>query len=57
MFQLLLSHLQALYYTDPKQGRLVHRGIPNGYIYLDNSVEVCMTIISVVDSISCIYCK
>ena len=34
---------------------LVHCGIPNASIYLVYSVEVCMTIISVVDSISCIY--
>jgi len=55
MFRLLLSHLQALYDTDPKQSRLVYRGILNAYIYLVYGVEVCMTIISVVDSISCIY--
>jgi len=45
MFRLFLSHLQALEDTDRKQGRLVHCGIPNPYIYLVYSVKVCMTLI------------
>ena len=33
MFRHLISHLQALEDIDRKQGRLVHCGIHNAYIY------------------------
>ena len=42
MFRLLLSHLQALKDTDPKQGHILHCGISDAYIYLVYSVGVCM---------------
>ena len=40
-----------------KQGCLVHCGIPNAYMYLVFIVEMYLTVVSVVNNISCIHCR